>query len=53
MNDPEGYVCLRKDFPSGREEDEMLYKMSKESYRLKGKVCHEPSEGRKPEEALL
>lgn len=43
-----GWCCERKDFASGREEDEMIRNMDREEYRLKGKVCHSPAKSENP-----
>ena len=43
VNDPSGWICVRKDFSNTKEEDEMIYNMERKEYRLKGKVCFEPN----------
>ena len=42
VNDPEGWVCNRKDWSNPREEKDMLDKMERDEYREKAKVCFEP-----------
>ena len=39
VNDDEGFVCNRKDFKQGREENEMLRKMESSGYRAWPKKC--------------